>query len=232
MKSNLLALALAATLSATGAQASAPVTNLIDVIYGTGTGSFENGNFVPRGEGSDNFQSLSGSATTMIGWTVGGVGVDWLSTTNYGASDGVHAVDLGWYVGGAGSVSINLTTVQGATYALSFSAAAVSGNPTYTNTGTVSAGSLTANFAPAFSAENAFASQVFYTQSYQFIANSSNTVLTIAAATPGTSYGPVIDDVRVSFVSAPVPEPETYALMLVGLGLVGFAARRRSIPAI
>jgi hypothetical protein len=25
-----------------------------------------------------------------------------------------------------------------------------------------------------------------------------------------------------------VPEPETYALMLVGLGLVGFAARRRS----
>jgi hypothetical protein len=25
----------------------------------------------------------------------------------------------------------------------------------------------------------------------------------------------------------PVPEPETYALMLAGLGLVGFAARRR-----
>jgi 3-phytase/alkaline phosphatase D len=28
-------------------------------------------------------------------------------------------------------------------------------------------------------------------------------------------------------VSAPVPEPETYALLLAGLGLVGFAARRR-----
>lgn len=27
--------------------------------------------------------------------------------------------------------------------------------------------------------------------------------------------------------SAPVPEPETYALLLAGLGLVGFAARRR-----
>jgi hypothetical protein len=25
-----------------------------------------------------------------------------------------------------------------------------------------------------------------------------------------------------------VPEPETYALMLAGLGLVGFAARRRA----
>jgi hypothetical protein len=29
-------------------------------------------------------------------------------------------------------------------------------------------------------------------------------------------------------VTAPVPEPETYALMLAGLGLVGFLARRRS----
>jgi hypothetical protein len=30
-----------------------------------------------------------------------------------------------------------------------------------------------------------------------------------------------------NFVFAPVPEPETYAMMLAGLGLLGFAARRR-----
>jgi hypothetical protein len=30
-------------------------------------------------------------------------------------------------------------------------------------------------------------------------------------------------------VAMPVPEPETYALMLAGLGLVGFAARRRTV---
>jgi hypothetical protein len=28
-------------------------------------------------------------------------------------------------------------------------------------------------------------------------------------------------------VSAPIPEPETYALMLAGLGVVGLLARRR-----
>jgi CHRD domain/PEP-CTERM motif len=32
----------------------------------------------------------------------------------------------------------------------------------------------------------------------------------------------------VGTVSAPIPEPETYALMLAGLGVVGFMARRRA----
>jgi hypothetical protein len=27
--------------------------------------------------------------------------------------------------------------------------------------------------------------------------------------------------------AAPIPEPETYAMLLVGLGMLGFAARRR-----
>jgi PEP-CTERM motif len=33
--------------------------------------------------------------------------------------------------------------------------------------------------------------------------------------------------VGVRFVAAPIPEPETYAMMFAGLGLIGFAARRR-----
>ncbi|WP_294987254.1 FxDxF family PEP-CTERM protein [Sulfuritalea sp.] len=44
-----------------------------------------------------------------------------------------------------------------------------------------------------------------------------------------TAYNVGIDNVNFSIGGniAPVPEPETYAMMLAGLGLLGFAARRR-----
>ena len=78
---------------------------MIDATYGAGVGSFEVGSFAPIGSDNFNFQSLLGGSTTINGWLVGGVGVDWLNKPNYGASDGMHAVDLGYYDGGAGSIS-------------------------------------------------------------------------------------------------------------------------------
>ena len=36
-----------------------------------------------------------------------------------------------------------------------------------------------------------------------------------------------ISDVNHAFLLTPVPEPETYAMLLAGLGLLGFMARRR-----
>lgn len=75
LRSALLFSLLASTASA-GHSAISP--NLIDTTYGIGTGSFELGIFVPRGTGNLDFQSLSNGATTMTGWVVGGIGVDWL----------------------------------------------------------------------------------------------------------------------------------------------------------
>lgn len=212
-----LPLALAAALLCASAGAT---TNLIDQTYGAGTGSFELGIFVPRGTGLSNFQSLLGGATTLTGWQIGGVGVDWLATPAYAAADGLHAVDLGYFTAGAGSVSATLPTQVGSTYALDFKAAAVPGLPAYTNTGTVSAGSLAgASFTVPFSAANAFGAQVYVPESFNFVATSASTVVTIAAAAPGTGYGPVIDQVSVTLLSA-VPEPATWALWMLGGGLL------------
>lgn len=206
-----------ASLAALSTAGPATASNLIDATYGAGVGSFEVGSFAPIGTGNFNFQSLLGGATTITGWLVGGVGVDWLSKPNYGASDGLHAVDLGYYTAGAGSMAISVPTVIGATYALSFDAAAVPGFPTYHNAGTVSTGSFTAAFAPGYSLPNDFAGQVFEAQQFSFVATSAHTTLTFAASVADTGYGPVIDNVSISLSALPVPEPATAWLWLAGL---------------
>lgn len=43
----------------------------------------------------------------------------------------------------------------------------------------------------------------------------------------GHIYDADFDDLVVGLSLAPIPEPETYALMLAGLGAIGFMARRR-----
>jgi hypothetical protein len=45
-------------------------------------------------------------------------------------------------------------------------------------------------------------------------------------------YDTALDGAQVAALAAPVPEAETYALMLAGLGLVGFAARCRAASAL
>ena len=49
--------------------------------------------------------------------------------------------------------------------------------------------------------------------------------LTFGAIGRSDSYGGSLD--KVSFTTAAVPEPETYALMIAGLGALGVVARRR-----
>lgn len=60
------------------------------------------------------------------------------------------------------------------------------------------------------------------TSSPSFLSGSSSKYLKISASTKtGTgSYGGAI-------IVNPVPEPQTYAMLLIGLGLVAFSARRR-----
>ncbi|MDD5035847.1 MAG: DUF642 domain-containing protein [Methylococcaceae bacterium] len=200
--------------------------NLIDATYGVGAGSFELGNFVNGGAdgasfGGADFMGLAVGSTAIIGWTVGGPGdgVDWLTTPRFGALDGVHSVDLNHTI--ASSISTTIPTITGDVYDLSFGAAAwVSGT---SNTGLVSAGSLlNQNFSTTLS--NTLAAQAFDPFVFQFTATGSSTTITFKSTNQlagGFTYGPVIDNVSVNFVSGPVtsvPEPSSIALILMGLG--------------
>ena len=54
----------------------------------------------------------------------------------------------------------------------------------------------------------------------------SDTV-SLVYATPGVGEGFAINYSELDVRVAAIPEPETYAMLLAGLGLLGFAARRR-----
>ena len=49
---------------------------------------------------------------------------------------------------------------------------------------------------------------------------------TVNFSTPGLLTSLKVDDVTITAVAAAVPEPETYALMLAGLGVVGWMGKR------
>lgn len=54
---------------------------------------------------------------------------------------------------------------------------------------------------------------------------------TIGSPQPNTGFGRLWEDLSVDYATridtSPVPEPETYGMMLMGLSLIGFVARRR-----
>lgn len=66
---------------------------------------------------------------------------------------------------------------------------------------------------------------MWQTYSQSLSALGSSTVLRFESVGPvsAPTYGSYLD--KVSLVSA-VPEPQTYAMLLLGLGLMGFVARR------
>ena len=62
---------------------------------------------------------------------------------------------------------------------------------------------------------------------FAFTYAGGSNLFVLSAQRNGTDSDGEFDNVNLTALSAPIPEPESYAMLLAGLGLLGFMARRR-----
>jgi hypothetical protein len=211
MKPTLIAFALAAALSASAAHAVSATNLLVN-------GGFE----LPAGTG---YAALPGNSTFITGWTTVATGVEWFNASAYGgAADGVMVVDLANYTYASGGIEQSFATVAGATYDLAFNLGTMQSSG---RDGTAHIDVTVAGITTGYNVVNHSSSTVWAAPiALSFTANSTTTTLRFTNTENAYFHFAYVDGVS---VTAAVPEPETYALMLAGLGLVGFVARRRAI---
>jgi len=220
MRSVLLRTAAAATL-ALAALSIASAASASEILV---NGSFEDlGAATPEGWGG--YTYYAGGEVGLPGWTVEAGSVDvTLNTSSWSpAYDGQAGLDInGW---DAGTISQSFATQLGQLYTVSFAYSRNAASAPDNAAATVSAGGVTRDvLAPndgSFGGANNF---LWKTDSFTFQGTGNVEKISIAAAIPGN--GGVFFD-KVSIVSAPVPEPATWALMISGFGMAGATLRRR-----
>ena len=188
-------------------------------------GSFELGTFVDDGNGTDSFNA---GPTTITDWVAVGRQVSWIRSPNpwgLSAQDGTHFLDLTGYASGApfGGVAQTITTVVGQPYDLSFYLGSYTqrfGGPP------VSILAAAGSTSHTFMVSTTSTSSTWTPFSMLFTATSANTTITLTGAAGVDYIG--LDNVNVDLESA-VPEPETWTLMVLGLGLLlGSIIRQRN----
>lgn len=177
-------------------------------------GSFENGGV------TNPFGTVTGgNSSTITGWTVLGNSVDFIGDY-WQAADGANSIDLNG--AGQGGLAQTFNTVANQAYAITFFLA---GNPD--NGPTIKTIKVTTNNANeqvfSFDTTGFNKTTMGWKQfTYNFVGNGSPTTLAFNSDNPG-AWGAALDNVSISAV----PEPATWAMMLLGFGLIGGAMRRR-----
>ena len=176
-------------------------------------------------EGWGGYTYGAGYSQPMAGWTVDTGSVDIVhKDTAWGpASEGNFSLDInGW---DAGKITSNsFATVVGQIYTVSFDYSRnVYGSADFVATANAGGQSLVITTQNDTGTYGTPYHMKWVSTGFQFKAQEELTTLSFTANTQGNA-GVFLDNVS---VTAAVPEPETYALMLAGLAAVGFVARRR-----
>lgn len=187
-------------------------------------GSFELGTFVDDGNGTDSF--LAGP-TTITGWAAVGRQVSWIRSPNpwgLSAQDGTHFLDLTGYISGPpfGGVTQTIATTPGQQYSLSFFLGTFTqrwGGPPVSILASAGGTSST------FTVSTTSTASTWTPFSMLFTATSANTTITLTGAAGVEYIG--LDNVSVDLAST-VPEPESWALLMLGLGLLCLVGRHRN----
>lgn len=177
----------------------------------------QNGSFEASAQASNSWNIYA----ALPGWTAVPA-VELRNNVSGAAQHGVNFVELDAY--GNGTISQSFATVVGQAYELSFFYSNRTFTELWTNGLSFNLGGGTWLTTPT-PESNQSGGNLWTQMTYGFNAQGSQTTLTFKATGTGDSYGTSLDNVSV--VSA-IPEPETYALMLAGLGAIGFVAFRRS----
>lgn len=154
--------------------------------------------------------------SSLVGWTGGSHGVELRNNVAGVAADGVNFVELDTTANSSISQSVKTTANQAYTLSFAFDNRA--------GVASASQGLEVLWGGAVVGSVNNSAGGNWQTVTYTVLGNGKNETLTFRALGTSDSYGTSLD--RVSLTDA-VPEPETYAMMLAGLGMVGMLARRR-----
>src|SRR5471030_106559 len=181
------------------------------------TNLIKNGSFEHLGAGVADLTSGNWSIyASLPGWTGGANGIEVRDNVAGTAFAGNNFVELDTYANS--SMSQTVQTVAGQTYKLTFE---------YESRPDVSAASqgLSVSFGgAALGTVDTTTTSQWTKATYSFVGTGAAETLTFAATGTSDSLGTSLDKVR---LVAAVPEPETYGMLLAGLGLIGFVARRR-----
>ena len=207
----------AALLVSTSAQAS------INLVV---NGSFETG-VAPNGVAF----LATNNTTSIAGWKVLSKGINYVDNSVWDASDGNRSVSLSTTAGAGGIMQrvsgFNVGSRYRVTFDISTNPFDLAAHPAPSRVTFTTSGGNSSLFSYTLTPSNNPNNMNYSTVSYEFFAVSTSQNVQFRSLV-NSKFGPVIDNVSISAV----PEASTWAMLITGFGMVGFASRRRKLAAV